>query len=92
MTKNLDFENANSYDGTEIAIEDIVYTYKGANDLQVYFSENGWTPIGSGANTFLGTFEGNNYKIINIYAETEANKQLFTETTGIIKNVEVEWK
>jgi type II secretory pathway pseudopilin PulG len=94
MTKNLDFENANSYDGTEVIIDDVIYKYKGENDLQSYFSENGtgWTPIGTETNKFLGTFEGNNYKIINIYAKTEANKELFTATRGIIKNVEVKWK
>lgn len=94
MTKNLDFESANSYDGTEVAIEGIVYTYKGKNDLQAYFSENGtgWTPIGNETNKFLGTFEGNNYKIINIYAVNESNKELFNKTTGTINNVQVEWK
>lgn len=94
MTKNLDFENANSYDGTEITIDDVTYTYGGENNLQVYFSENGtgWTPIGNETNSFLGTFQGNNYKIINIYAATEANKELFGSTTGTIQNVETEWK
>lgn len=94
MTKNLDFENPNSYDGSEITIDDVIYTYGGTNDLQVYFSEagNGWTPIGNETNKFLGTFEGNNYKIINIYAETEVNKELFTTTIGTINNIEVEWK
>ena len=94
MTKNLDFENINSYDGTEISINSVIYTYGGENDLKAYLCEGGtgWTPIGNEANKFLGTFEGNNYKISNIYSRGETNKVLFTETQGIIKNIEVEWK
>lgn len=95
LTKNLDFEKANSYDGTEVTIDDVIYTYGGENDLQAYLCDGGtgWTPIGKETNTFLGTFEGNNYKITNIYAADEANKELFGSTTGTIKNVkEVIWK
>lgn len=95
MTKNLDFENANSYDGTEVTIDSVIYTYRGENDLQAYLCEGGtgWTPIGNETNSFLGTFQGNNYKISNIYAATEANQELFGTTTGTIKNVEeVIWK
>lgn len=94
LTRNLDFDNPNSYDGTEVTIDSVAYTYGGTNDLQAYFSESGegWTPIGNETNDFLGTFEGNNYKIINIYSSTEENKKLFETTTEIIKNIEAEWK
>lgn len=91
MTKSLDFNNANSYDGTEVTINSVVYKYGGTNDLQTYLGEGGtgWTPIG---NKFVGTFEGNNYKITNMYAKTEANKVLFVTTSGKVQNVEIIWK
>lgn len=95
LTKSLDFENPNSYDGTEVTIDSVTYTYGGTNDLQTYFSASGtgWTPIGDETTTFLGTFEGNNYKISNIYsASEESERVLFYETTGTIQNIEVEWK
>ena len=94
MTKSLDFDNANSYDGTEVTINSVVYKYGGTNDLQTYLGERGtgWTPIGNNTTAFLGTFEGNNYKITNLYATTEANKVLFGTTSGIVQNVELEFK
>lgn len=94
MTKSLDFDNANSYDGTEVTINSLVYKYGGTNDLQTYLGEGGtgWTPIGNNTTAFLGTFEGNNYKITNLYATTEADKVLFGTTSGIVQNVELEFK
>ena len=94
MTKNLDFENINSYDGTEVTIESVIYTYGGENNLKTYLCKGGpgLTPIGNQTNSFLGRFEGNNYKIINIYAATEAKKELFGSSTGTVQNVEIEWK
>lgn len=94
LTRNLDFDNANSYDRTEVTINSVKYKYGGTNDLQTYLSEEGtgWTPIGEEASEFLGTFEGNNYKIRNIYSSTEENKKLFKTQTETIKNIEVEWK
>ena len=95
LTKNLDFEKANSYDGTQVTINDVNYTYKGTNDLQAYLCDGGtgWTPIGNASNTFMGIYEGNNYKISNIYsASGGSSKVLFSPTTGIIQNIEVEWK
>lgn len=95
LTKNLDFEKANSYDGTEVTIDDVIYTYGGENNLQEYLCDGGtgWTPIGNASNTFMGRYEGNNYKISNIYsASGGSSKVLFWPTTGTIQNIEVEWK
>lgn len=94
LTKNLDFENPSSYDGTEVIIDSVKYTYGGTNDLQSYLGEGGtgWTPIGDETNKFLGTFEGNNYKISNLYSATEENQKLFRTETGTVQNVEIKLK
>ena len=48
---------------------------------------NQWIPI----NNFYGTFEGNNYKIENLYIDNRGKKQqaLFSNNNGIIQNLEV---
>ena len=94
LTKNLDFDNPNSYDGTEVTIDSIVYTYGGTNDLQTYLGEsgNGWIPIGNDTTTFSGTFDGNNYSLTNIYAANKENKMIFRKITALIQNVKVGWK
>lgn len=94
LTKNLDFENDISYDGTQVTIDGVIYTYVGEYDLQSYLGEGGtgWTPIGDETNKFLGTFEGNNYKISNLYSATEENQKLFGTETGTVQNIEIELK
>ncbi len=94
LTRDLDFENANSYDGTEIVIDSIQYSYGGTNDLKTYLCKGGigWTPIGTAQNTFLGTFEGKNHTIRNVYTSKETNKLFFAVDTGKVVNINIEWK
>ena len=39
-------------------------------DLSAYSSGTGWTPIGDYSNRFSGIFDGNGYKITNLYTDT----------------------
>jgi len=104
LTKNLNFEDNNSYDGSTviITIDETDYEYKlndEANDLKTYLCEGdngtGWTPIGNYTNAttnkpFSGTFNGNDYEISNIYINNTSNYQgLFGYNEGIIKNLSV---
>ena len=41
-------------------------------DLSGYQTGEGWTPIGTSANPFKGTFDGNGYVISNLYINTNA--------------------
>ncbi len=65
------------------------------NDLPPYIAEiNSWIPIGSGiaSDWFLGTFDGNNYTISNIYINNDPpNLGLFGYIEdAIIKNVNID--
>ena len=42
-------------------------------DLSGYQTGEGWTPIGTSANPFKGTFNGNGYVISNLYINTTAS-------------------
>ena len=61
-------------------------------DLSRYQTGEGWTPIGTSANPFKGTFDGNGYVISNLYINTTAS----TTDVGLfgvcntLKNVGVE--
>ena len=61
-------------------------------DLSGYQTGEGWTPIGTSANPFKGTFDGNGYVISNLYINTTAsttNVGLFG-VCNTLKNVGVE--
>ena len=61
-------------------------------DLSGYQTGEGWTPIGTSANPFKGTFNGNGYVISNLYINTTAsttNVGLFG-VCNTLKNVGVE--
>ena len=67
-----------------------VYELKNDIDLSEVCSASlgNWTPIGSGGNPFTGIFDGKNYKVENIYINTDQRFQaLFAFNDGIIKNV-----
>ena len=64
-------------------------------DLSAYREDGGWTPIGNWSNQFSGTFDGNGYKIKNLYINRpdEVNLGLFGSTNfrnTKIKNVGLE--
>ena len=42
-------------------------------DLSAYKTGEGWTPIGTDANPFRGSFNGNGYVISNLYINTTAS-------------------
>ena len=61
-------------------------------DLQCFSrqNENGWLPIGDSINKFSGSFNGNNYKISNLYIDSNTgnNLGLFGSTNNsIIENI-----
>ena len=61
-------------------------------DLSAYSTGEGWTPIGGASVGFVGTFDGNGYKIKNLYINRpHSNYQgLFGRTSKTIKNVSIE--
>jgi len=84
LTRNLDFEDNNSYDGTDVTIGRTPFSFSNTtNNIKTYLCEGGtgWTPIGnyqSNSETtndicFSGTFEGNKYQISNIYINETTN-------------------
>ncbi len=68
-------------------------------DLSAYREDGGWTPIGNTSNSFYGTFDGNGYKIKNLYINRpdENYQGLFgrflyrgSKKTQILKNIGLE--
>ncbi len=59
-------------------------------DLSAYREDGGWTPIGS-SKSFSGTFDGNGYKVKNLYINrpSENRQGLFGSVSGVICNVGV---
>ena len=58
-------------------------------DLDKYLTVNTWTPIGSTATPFKGTFDGNGYTIANLLISTTVDEPigLFGVSNGTIKNL-----
>lgn len=54
-----------------------------------YNSGNGWVPIGSSNDPFTGTFSGNGYSILNLFAQSNTLQYmgLFGYNCGTISNV-----
>jgi len=74
LTKNLDFNDVNSYDET------IPNGYSNVSDFKTAMTSNsGWIPIGDENNLFKGTLNGNSYKISNLYINTD--------NTGLYRNI-----
>ena len=61
-------------------------------DLSAYRENGGWTPIGTKSNSFRGTFDGNGYKIDNLFINRAKNYQGLFGYAGqsVIKNIGVE--
>ena len=60
-------------------------------DLVDYTTGEGWTPIGTKDNKFLGSFDGNGHTITNLYINRPSVKfqGLFGDSQGCIKNISV---
>ena len=98
MTRNLDFNDDNSYDdATSLSYGDINGDGT-VNNIKIELTTStGWNPIGyriSSTNTaiFAGTFNGMSNTISNLYINrTSENAQaLFANTTGNIENVNID--
>lgn len=69
LTRNLDFEDDSSYDGSKVTINGTSYSLNGTNNLKNY----GWSPIDS--DRFNGTFKENGYSVcdengdVNIFSD-----------------------
>lgn len=65
--------------------------YTMAEDGTITFASDAeqWTPIGTSANPFTGTFDGNEYKINGLYINNTSlsNQGLFGYNNGTIKNI-----
>jgi len=48
-----------------------------------------WTPIGNGTNKFLGTFDGGNFTISNLYVDIDANNAGLFGFASVIQNVKL---
>ena len=61
-------------------------------DLSAYRENGGWTPIGTKSNSFRSTFDGNGYKIDNLFINRAKNYQGLFGYAGqsVIKNIGVE--
>ena len=61
-------------------------------DLSAYRENGGWTPIGTKSNSFRGTFDGNGYKIDNLFINRAKSYQGLFGYAGqsVIKNIGVE--
>lgn len=68
--------------------------YTVANDGTITFSSDAeqWTPIGTSANPFTGTFDGNGYKISGLYINNTSlsDQGLFGYNNGTIQNTIVD--
>ena len=64
-----------------------------ANDIDLinYTISEGWTPIGTAAIKFSGTFDGNGYTITNLYINRPSTdyQGLFGHSQGDLKNVNI---
>ena len=85
LTRNLDFADDASYDGTVFRAIWTVDDYRDATDL-------GWTPIGDADTPFTGTFDGNGYTIANLQINNDDNamhKGLFgvIGSVGTVRNL-----
>jgi hypothetical protein len=74
-------------DGNYILMKDI-----DANETITWDEGNGWEPIGTYATKFTGNFNGNNYKINNLYVNRLDNEYIgfFGYALGNISNIGLE--
>ena len=65
------------------------YSYKLTNNISL--KNETFSPIGTYANPFYGTFDGNNYTISNISLSGNGYNSLFGYINGIIKNLKTSY-
>ncbi len=88
---SLDFNSNKSYVNA-LRTDYSEYGYNG--ELKTLLNkESGFKPIGNDNSSFTGIFDGNNNKLVNLYINTNSeknlNKGLFSKNEGIIKNLKI---
>jgi hypothetical protein len=90
LTSDLDFDDDASYDLTVPGVYGSVAAFKTAMT-----SGTGWVPIGDMVTPFMGSFDGGNYTIDNLYINRPAGEYVglfgvyFTATNQEIKNLKL---